>query len=325
MSTTAARAPRFRPKSSTLVQFVVFGLLVLLWVSLALATPNFLTPNNVGNILRQVSITGIIAFGALIPIIIAGIDLSVGSVAALAGVLLALMVTNGWAIPIALIVALAVCVGLGVLHGVSTTRLGIPAFIITLAGLNAYRGVALLASEGRSIAGLPSVLRDFARAEFLGVSSLFWTMAVLGVVLSFVLNRTRTGQYMFAVGSNAEAARRAGINVTGITLLAYVISAVMAGITGLLLVARLSVASPTAAQTYELSAIAAAVVGGASLFGGRGSVFGTFIGALLFTTIGNGANLLGIDPFWRLVAEGALIAVVVYLDSQQRRRFAGGG
>lgn len=307
-----------------MVQFVVFGLLLLLWLSLSLATPNFLTPNNVGNMLRQVSITAIIAFGALFPIIIAGIDLSVGSVAALAGVVLALMLTNGFAIPLALLVTLALSVLIGLLHGFGTTRLGIPAFIITLAGLNAYRGFALLASDGRSIAGLPSALRAFARGEFLAVSNLFWTMVVLAVVLSFVLRRTRLGQYFFAVGSNAEAARRAGINVTNVTLLAYVISAAMAAVTGVLLVARLSVATPTAAETYELSAIAAAVVGGASLFGGRGSIFGTFIGALLFTTIGNGANLLGVDPFWRLVAEGVLIAVVVYIDSQQRRRLSGG-
>lgn len=313
-----------RPDPTTLVQFVVFGLLVLLWVSLSLATPNFLTSNNVGNILRQVSITAVIAFGALFPIIIAGIDLSVGSIAALAGVVPALLITNGFPLVPSLLVALLLCIAIGCLHGLATTRLGIPAFIITLAGLNAYRGFALLVSDGRSIAGMPSALLSYARGDFLGLSNLFWTMLVVGVALSFLLTQTRLGRYLFAIGSNLEAARRAGINVVKVTLFAYVVSATMAGLTGIMLVARLSVATPTAAQTYELSAIAAAVVGGASLFGGRGSVFGTFIGALLFTTIGNGANLLGIDPFWRLVAEGALIAIVVYLDSMQRRRFGGG-
>jgi ribose transport system permease protein len=174
-----------------------------------------------------------------------------------------------------------------------------------------------------TIAGMPGSLGLISETHILVLPTLFVVMAIIGLGADFVLRFTRLGRYMYAIGSNAEAALRVGINVTAVTLTAYAVSAVFAAIGGMLLVARLSMGTPTAASGYELQAIAAAVVGGASLFGGRGTIIGCFIGALLFTTIGNGANLLGVDPFWEMVIEGLLIAAVVYFDHLQKRRRAG--
>ncbi|MEJ2292128.1 MAG: ABC transporter permease [Deinococcales bacterium] len=270
------------------------------------------------------SIVSVIAFGELFTVIIAGIDLTVGSLAALSGVVLAVLVAAGVPLALAILAGLLVGAVVGLINGIGTFRLGIPAFIITLAGLEAYRGVALLVSGGLSIAKLPPSFSNFGSAVTAGIPNLFLVTLIVGLIADFVLRYTRTGRYLFAIGSSEEAARRAGISVGTVTVLAYVVSGVLAAVGGILLVARLSVGSPTAATGYELQAIAAAVVGGASLFGGRGSIFGTFIGALLFATIGNGANLLGIDPFWEMVAEGVLIALVVYIDNVQKRRYAGG-
>lgn len=294
-----------------------------LWLVLAIVAPNFISQENILNLMRQVSVSGIIAFGVLFTITIAGIDLSVGAVAALVGVIVAKLINNDVSVVLALAAGLGAGLGIGVINALAIDRLGIPAFIVTLAGLQSFRGLALLTTGAQSLSGIPQVMKDFARGQVLGVPNLFLTMLVIGLILHFVLSYTRTGRYFYAMGSSNEATRRVGISVTRITIFAYTISAGMASIAGILLISRLSVATPTAAMGYELNAIAAVVVGGASLFGGRGTVLGTFVGALLFATIGNGANLLGVDPFWEMVVAGLLIAVVVYIDDRQKRRQAG--
>lgn len=296
---------------------------VSLWILLALVTPIFISRDNILNLMRQVSVSAIIAFGVLFTIVIAGIDLSVGSVAALVGVITAKLLTAGVPVALALPAGMAVGLVIGLVNAVGVAKLGIPPFIVTLAGLQTFRGLALLATSAQSIGGMPQELTDFARGELLGIPNLFWTMTVIGLVLHFVLSATRTGRYCYAMGSNIEAARRVGINVTRMAIIAYTISAGMAAIAGLLLVSRLNVATPTAAMGYELDAIASVVVGGASLFGGRGTIPGTFVGSMLFATIGNGANLLGVDPFWEMVVAGLLIAAVVYVDDRQKKRRAG--
>ncbi len=301
----------------------VAGLTAVLWIILAFATPYFWTVGNITNILRQVSIASVIAFGELFSIVLAGIDLSVGSVAGLVGIVFSMLLASGVPIILAALVGLAVGMLIGVINGLAIDRLGIPAFIVTLAGLQGFRGLALLLSGGMTIAGMPDALHLVSDTTILRIPTLFVVMAVIGFGSDFLLRRTRMGRYMYALGSNTEAAMRVGVNVTVVTLVAYGLSATFAAIGGMLLVARLSMGTPTAASGYELQAIAAAVVGGASLFGGRGTIVGCFIGSLLFTTIGNGANLLGVDPFWQMVIEGLLIAAVVYLDNIQKLRHAG--
>ncbi|HTU56411.1 MAG TPA: ABC transporter permease [Acetobacteraceae bacterium] len=304
----------------------VLALTVLVWVLLGVLSPYFWTAGNITNILRQVSIDAILAFGSLFPIILAGIDLSVGSVAGLAGVVFSMLIADaGQGLLVAFVATLAMGIAIGVINGWAIDRLGIPPFIVTLAGLQGYRGLALLLSGGETISGMPAGLQAFSLSSVAHIPTLFILMAVIGFGAHFLLAYTRLGRYMYAIGSNAEAARRVGIRVIHVTTIAYGLAALFATISGLLLVARLSMGSPTAATGSELAAIAASVVGGASLFGGRGTILGCFIGALLFTTIGNGANLLGINSFWQMVIEGLLIAFVVYFDNLQKRRQAGMG
>ncbi len=304
----------------------VLALTVLVWILLAVFSKYFWTTGNITDILRQVSIDAILAFGSLFPIVLAGIDLSVGSVAGLAGVIFSMLIADaGQGILVALVVTVVVGLIIGMVNGWASERLGIPPFIVTLAGLQGYRGLALLLSGGLTIAGMPPGLQKFALSSVLHVPSLFLLMLAFGLAAHFLLAYTRTGRYMYAIGSNIESARRVGIRVTLVVIISYALASLYATISGLLLVARLSMGAPTAATGSELAAIAAAVVGGASLFGGRGTILGCFIGALLFTTIGNGANLLGVNSFWQMVIEGLLIAFVVYFDNLQKRRQAGLG
>ena len=304
------------------IETYVIAFTVVLWIVLSVVSPNFLTGNNISNMMRQTSISAIVAIGVLCTIVIAGIDLSVGSVVAFCGVAFAQMSGHGVGLPGATALTLAAGLSIGMINGFAIGRLNIPAFIVTLAGLQVYRGLALLLAGGMTIGGLPPQVKDFARGTFV-LPNLFWAMLVVAVVIHYLLRYTRTGRYMYAVGSNAEAARRQGINNFRITLTAYMLSSALAALGGVLLVSRLSIASPSMANAYELQAIAAAVVGGASLFGGRGTVLGTVVGAVLFETMSNASVLLGIDPFWEMVIEGLLIALVVYLDNLQKQRQAG--
>ena len=305
------------------VETYVVSFTVALWIVLTITAPNFLTQNNISNIMRQTSIAAIVAVGVLCTIIIAGIDLSVGSVVAFCGVLFAQLSANGIDWPAAVIATLLAGLIVGLLNALAIGALGIPPFIVTLAGLQVYRGLALLMSGGMTVSGVSPDVKIFARGTAIGLPNLFWAMLVVGVVIHYLLRYTRTGRYLYAMGSNAEATRRQGIDTLRITIVAYVISSGLAALAGVLLVSRLSVASPSMANAYELQAIAAAVVGGASLFGGRGTVLGAMVGALLFTTMGNGAVLLNVDPFWEMVLEGLLIALVVYIDNLQKRRQTG--
>ncbi len=296
---------------------------IALWLLLAFGSPYFLTRGNLFNIMRQVSTDAIIAYGELFAIILAGIDLSVGAVAGLTGVVFAMMLASGVNIGIAIAGALILGLCIGLVNGLAIDRLGIPPFIVTLAGLQGFRGLTLLVSGGMTIAGMPDALGLVANTSVLGIPTMFVIMLLFGGASQFMLSFTRLGRYMYAIGSNAEAARRVGINVTGVTLVAYSLAAVFATVSGMMLVARLTMGNPNAGTGAELQAIAAAVVGGASLFGGRGTIVGCFIGSILFTTIGNGANLLGVNSFWQMVLEGLLIAGVVYLDNMQKRRQTG--
>lgn len=305
------------------IETYVISFTVALWIALSIATPNFFTESNISNMMRQSSIAAIVAIGVMCTIIIGGIDLSVGSVVAFCGVAFAQMSAHGVGLLSASILTLLAGLAVGATNAVAVGRLGIPAFIVTLAGLQVYRGLALLLSGGMTVGGLPAAVKDFARGT-VALPNLFWAMLVVAFAVHYLLRFTRTGRYLYAMGSNAEAARRQGISTFRITLIAYVMSSGLAALGGLLLVSRLSIASPSMANAYELQAIAAAVVGGASLFGGRGTVLGTVVGAGLFTTMSNAAVLLDIDPFWEMVLEGLLIALVVYLDNLQKRRQSGG-
>ena len=313
-------ATRRRSRIASLLNLTLFGLLVLMWVALSLTSPVFLTEDNINNLLRQASLWAILAVGQTFVIITAGIDLSVGAVVGLASVITAILLHAGVPIPAAIALTLLFGAAVGVVNAGGIALLGMPPFIMTLAGLTSLRGVALLVTGGSPIAGLPPAFTAFSRASFLSVPTLFWVVILVAVPAYLLLHRSRWGRYLYAVGSNPEAARLSGINVEAILFLAYVVSATCAALVGVLVTSRLSLGIATTGDTWELQAIAASVIGGASLFGAVGSVTGPLLGALLLSTINQGANLLNVNAFWQRIVTGLLIVAIVFLDQLRRRR-----
>ncbi|GJH12652.1 MULTISPECIES: ABC transporter permease [Caballeronia] len=302
-----------------LLDLTLFLVLILLWVALSVATRNFLTEENITNLMRQVSFWAIIAIGQTFVMITAGIDLSVGAVVGLSSVVVSMLIKSGMPISAAIVLTLMIGVVIGAFHGFCTTKLGLPPFITTLATLTSLRGFTLLITRGEPVAGLPMAFTSFARGSFLGVPTLFWTVLVVAVPGYFLLHRSKWGRYLFAVGSNKEAVRLSGVNVTLVIYVAYIVSAVCAALVGILVASRLSIGMATTGEGWELQSIASAVIGGASLFGAVGNIQGPIIGAALLTTLSQGANLLNIDPFWQRIVTGMLIIGIVFLDQMRRK------
>jgi ribose transport system permease protein len=290
------------------------GIIVVLTVAFALLAPGFLSLENLDNNARQMAVVGILAVGETFVIITAGIDLSVGSLLGLTGIVVALGMAHGWPIPLALLAVVVIALAVGLLSGTLVSAAALPPFIVTLGMLGILRGLTQLLGSGQQVGYDSPAFTDFAASDLLGIPILFWVLVAVCVVAGVVLHMTRRGRYMYAVGSNVESARRAGINVRATLLTVYAISAVLAGIAGVLITARQAQGDPNAGTGYELDAIAAAVLGGASLFGARGSIVGTFLGVLLVQVMTNGLNLLNFDPQVARMSEGALIILFVYLD-----------
>ncbi|SCW36214.1 monosaccharide ABC transporter membrane protein, CUT2 family [Rhizobium mongolense subsp. loessense] len=313
-------APPPRRKVNILFSLTLIGLLLFLWILLGIVTASFWTPLNISNLLRQGAMTAILALGQTFVIITAGIDLSVGAIVGFAGVILAWLLQAGVPVWAAILITLLIGVGIGAFHGFGIVKMGLPPFIITLATLTSLRGIGLLITNGSTINIVNEPFTNFARANFLGVPSLFW-MVILVAVPSFVfLHLSRWGRYLFAVGSNREAARLSGVRVDGMIYLAYILSATFAAFVGVLLASRIAIGNATQADGWELQAIASSVIGGTSLFGAIGSVHGPLIGAFILATINNGANLLNVNSFWQRIITGLLIIVIVYFDQLRRRR-----
>jgi ribose transport system permease protein len=302
------------------------GLIVLLVAvgALTLASPEFLTGNNLANLARQVAIFGILAIGQLMVILTGGIDLSVGSILGLAGAVTAQLLVSG--VPIIPAILIGVVVGgvLGIANGVLVTRFKLPPFIATLGMLGIARGIVLVITDANTIQGLPDGFQTVANGTVLGIPNLLIIFAIITAIAWFVLNRTVFGRYVYAVGSNPEAARLAGVPVAMVTTAVYVISGVLAAVGGVLLTSRLGAGVPTAGTGFELQAIAACVIGGASLSGARGSAIGAACGALIIGVLNNGGNLLAINAFYLQIAIGALVLVAVGFDQMNTRKSARG-
>jgi ribose transport system permease protein len=298
----------------------LLALLALLWIVLAFSTPSFWTYNNITNLLRQGAMTAILAIGETFVIITGGIDLSVGAVVGFTSVIIAWLLTHGYPIWGALIITLAFGLVIGVFHGFGITKLGLPPFIMTLATLTALRGIGLLITNGATISITNTDFTGFSRGDFLGVPNLFWMVVVVAIPGYIFLHHSRYGRYLFAIGSNTEAARLSGVNTVRMIYIAYILSALCAAFVGILLAARIGIGNATQAEGWELQAIASSVIGGTSLFGAIGSVQGPLLGSFILTTINNGANLLNVNSFWQRVITGALIIVIVYFDGLRRRR-----
>ena len=311
----------------------IFLLLLVLCATVAGINPRFLVASNLQNISRLIGMFGILSIGAGVVIITGGIDLSVGSMLALVGVVLSILLTDQkWPAPLALLTVLALTAALGWLHGLLITRLRIQPFIVTLCGLLVYRGLArFIASDatqgfgnGEGFAWLPRL----ASGTILGVPAPFVFLLVIGAAMGVVLQRSVYGRYLFAVGRNEEAARYSGINTRKIVSSAYILSGLMAGITGVLMAFYTNSISPAShGNFYELYAIAAAVLGGCSLRGGEGSVVGIVIGTALLQVLQNLVNLLGIPSSLNFAVMGTVILIGVIADelvkrSAARRRIA---
>ncbi len=295
------------------------GLLVLS-IGLWIATPYFATTANLANVAEQSAIVGVIAVGMTFVILTGGIDLSVGSLVALAGIVIGAAVQRGMPAMVAVPLGVLASSAAGALNGLMITRGNLPPFIATLGMMSVARGAALMLSDGRPISGFPAGLRALATERVFGVPGPVMLMLALYAFAYFVLTRTVLGRYMYAIGGNEEATALAGVNVKLWKTLVYAISGLSAGLCATLLVARLNSAQPIAGIGYELDAIAAVVIGGTSLLGGSGSVIGTLIGALIMSVLRNGLNLLGVSSYLQQVAIGVVIIAAVLIDMALRRR-----
>ncbi len=299
----------------------VIFILLLLGVIFSFGSEDFLTSSNLLNIALQTSILAIISIGMTFSLLTAGIDLSVGSVMALAGALAAgFAVRNGLSTPVAISLALLVGVVVGLVNGILIVKGGMPPFVATLAMLAVARGLTLVYTEGRPIAGLDDAFIWLGNGTVLGIPVPVIMMVIVAFVSWIVLKRTRFGLHVYTTGGNEETTRLAGISTDRIKLAVYMISGFLAALAGVLLTARLWSAQPNAASGWELDAIAAPVIGGVSLFGGSGGVGGALIGSFIIDTLSNGLNLMGISSYYQQVIKGVVFILAVSLDMLGKRR-----
>jgi putative xylitol transport system permease protein len=300
----------------SLRSYGVVTVFVVLCVVFAASSEFFLTWPNWSNILRQSSINGILAVGMCFVVLTKGIDLSVGSVMALAGAVAASLtpMAEPHALPLVIAAGLGVGLLLGTANGLLVAKMHVPSFVVTLGMLSIARGLTLIFTDGQPIPNLSPEFRAIGNSTLAGLPMPVWILLGVFVVATLVLKFTPLGRYVYAVGGNEKAARTAGIAVDRIKVLAYVVCGGLAGLAGMVLAARTSAALPQAGAGYELDAIAAVVIGGASLSGGRGSMLGTLFGALIIGTINNGLDLLGISSYYQQLFKGLIIVAAVMLD-----------
>lgn len=296
------------PQLSILCAFIV------LFVVLSVASDTFLTADNLMSVVRQASPSLIVAIGMTFVLILGGIDLSVGSVACLSGTMAAgLMTMNGLPVAAAILIALAVGAVIGFVNGIVIAKIKIPAFIVTLALMSTARGLALVYTGGRAISGVPAEAAQLGRGYIGPIPTPVIFMIIVVVVAWILLSSTKFGRHVFATGGNEECARLSGIKVDITKIIVYTISGLTAGLTGILLTMRLASGQPTLGQGMELDAIAAVVLGGTTLTGGKGFVLGTIIGCLFMQILNNGFNILGVSSFWQQVFTGIILLVAVCL------------
>jgi ribose/xylose/arabinose/galactoside ABC-type transport system permease subunit len=293
----------------------LLGLCAVLWA----LTPHFLTVSNLLNVAQQTAINAVIAVGLTFVIISGGIDLSVGSLVAFSGVVMASLLQHNFSLPLALAAGLGVGLACGLVNGALVTRGKLPPFIATLGMMSVARGAALLFTDGRPISGFAESFRWIATGEVLHVPVPVLIMIAVYVAAHFTLHRTKFGRYLFAIGGNEEAALLSGVPVVFHKTMVYGACGLLSALAAVILTARLNSAQPIGGIGYELDAIAATVIGGTSLMGGQGSVLGTLVGALIMGVLRNGLNLLGVSSFVQQVVIGAVIILAVLMDTAFKR------
>ena len=295
--------------------------LIILIVFVSVLNPAFLQVNNLLNLMRRLIINGFIALGMTFVILTGGIDLSVGSTLAFTSAIFAGLLQNGMNTGLAILITLALGLALGLINGLLITKGKLAPFIVTLATMTIFRGLTLVYMDGRPISGPKD---DFA-FQFLGKGQVFGIpfqvilFLIVYIILSTLLNKTSHGRKIFAVGGNEKASFISGIKIDKVKVLVYVISALMAVVSGLVLTSRLNSAQPTAGSAYEMDAIAAVVLGGTSMTGGSGSLTGTLIGILILGVLNNGLNLLGVSSFYQQIVKGVVILIAVLIDRKRNK------
>jgi ribose transport system permease protein len=312
-------------RSDAVQRVLALAALVVLIIFFSIASPYFMQQSNLIGIGLATAVTGILAIGVTFVIITGGIDLSIGTVMTLSAVMTGVVVTNA-DLPLVVGIAVGVATGalMGLINGLLIARLGIPPFIATLGMLNVARGLALILAELKPIYfnETPEFNEGAMGSILPGIDlpNIILVFVGCAIIASFVLGRTILGRYIYAIGSNEEAARLSGVRTVRWKASAYVLSGLFAGIAGVVIAARLNSAQPAVGFGYELDAIAAAVIGGTSLSGGEGTIFGTFIGAFVISVLTNGLRLLSVPQEWQIVVTGCIVVLAVYLDIVRRRR-----
>ncbi|APR37692.1 ABC transporter permease [Paraburkholderia sp. SOS3] len=331
MNSTAAKEADSQAWSTRVIRQMRSGIgpllaaLLIICMVLSFALPEFLTTSTLTNIMVQVSVVGIAAVGGTFVIITSGIDLSVGSLVALTGMVAATFMAGSQPDALGLglaglVIALAVGAGVGALNGFAVAWLRLVPFIVTLAMMAMARGLTLAISDGRTKFDFPNAFTVFGAKSIAGLPMPMLVMLVVFVIGHVLLRKTTFGHQVFAVGGNREAARLAGIPVQRVMFITYALAGLTAAIAGIVLAGRLNSALPSAANGLELQVIAGIVIGGTSLAGGRGSIVGTFIGVVLIGVINVGLSLLGVNPFWTQFIQGGVIFAAVMLDALSQRR-----
>ncbi|RMB85976.1 ABC transporter permease subunit [Streptomyces shenzhenensis] len=297
----------------------ILVVLVVLTALMAAVAPNFATVGNLLNIARSISINAILAAGMTFVILTAGIDLSVGSIVAVSGIVAVLTATSGMPSPVAVILGVLAGAAAGLVNGLLIAYLSLAAFIVTLGTMTFLRGLGYTMTDGQPVVSNVLNFRDIGNGYLAGIPVPVVIMAVVYLIAWFTLERTRYGKHVYAVGGNGEAARLAGINVRRVTTSVYAIAGACAGLAGVIFAARVVSAQPTAGTGYELDAIAAVVLGGTSLMGGRGRLIGTLIGSVILGVLSTGLILMNVQFFTQLLIKGVVIILAVAIDSLKRR------
>ena len=295
-------------------EYFIFVIFIALVVVLTILKPSFIQPSNLVNILKQASINGILAFGMMFVIIAGGFDMSVGSTVAFAGILAAMLGQGQYPLIVPLVVAILAGLVVGIVNGVGVSVGDLPPFIMTLGSMTAVRGLALLTSNGKPITGISPEYRAVAANSFLGIPMLAIFLVIVILICSFVLSKTVYGRRVYACGGNLQAARVSGINTTLIRISTFAIAGLLAGLSGFLMTSRVTIGQPTAAESYEMDAITACVVGGVSMSGGVGKPWGVVVGCLLITVIANGLDIMGVSSHWQKIVKGLIIVLAVLID-----------
>jgi ribose/xylose/arabinose/galactoside ABC-type transport system permease subunit len=299
----------------------IFWAFLGLFAIMAIMSPAFISPANLLNVGKQISVNGILAIGMTFVLISGGIDLSVGSTVALTGVCAAYFAGEHSGIPLIIPVLVAMSVGgvVGVFNGIGVVFGQLPPFIMTLAAMITIRGLAEVLCDGRPVFGLSESFNQIGNGFVCGIPNLVLFVAGVAVICLFALRALVFGKWLYAIGGNEEAAKLSGINIRLVKVCVYVISGVLAGLCGVLVASRIASGSPVVAVGYELNAIAAAVIGGVSLSGGSGNLTGTVIGALIIGVIQNGLDIQGVSPFYQEIVQGLIIMAAVFLDTRGKQ------